>query len=156
MSNKTDSNSQLDKYDYSILSTLALEGRLSITELAERVGLSKSPVQARLKKLETQRYILGYQAKLNNELLGKSHVAFVQIKLNNTTAHALESFNRAVKNISAVEQCHMMAADFDYLLKVRTSDINTYRAVLGESISSLPYVAHTSTFVSMVAVVDPQ
>ncbi|MGB0865868.1 MAG: winged helix-turn-helix transcriptional regulator [Granulosicoccaceae bacterium] len=135
--------SQLDKYDHAILSTLALEGRLSITDLAERVGLSKSPVQARLKKLEAQRYILGYHARLNNDLLGKSHVAFVQIKLNNTTAQALEAFNRAVKEI-------------DYLLKVRTSDINSYRHALGESISSLPFVAHSSTFVSMSAVVDPQ
>jgi len=156
MNSKSTNFSQLDNYDYSILSILAISARISITELAERVGLSKSPVQARLKKLETQRYILGYQARLNNDLLGKSHVAFVQIKLNNTTAHALETFNRAVKEITAVEQCHMMAADFDYLLKVRTSDINTYRIVLGESISSLPYVAHTSTFVSMAAVVDPQ
>jgi len=156
MSNKSENTSQLDNYDYSILSNLAIAGRLSITELAERVGLSKSPVQARLKKLETQRYILGYHARLNSELLGKSHVAFVQIKLNNTTAHALDAFNRAVKEIAAVEQCHMMAADFDYLLKVRTSDINNYRAVLGESISSLPYVAHTSTFVSMASVIDPQ
>ena len=156
MADKPVNTGLLDKYDYTILSTLALEGRLSITELAERVGLSKSPVQARLKKLEAQRYILGYHAKLNNQLLGKSHVAFVQIKLNNTTAQALEAFNRAVKEIEAVEQCHMMAANFDYLLKVRTSDINNYREVLGESISSLPYVAHSSTFVSMAAIVDPQ
>lgn len=153
---KSNNDSHLDKFDLAILSTLALEGRLSITDLAERVGLSKSPVQARLRKLEAQRYILGYHAKLNNELLGKSHVAFVQIKLSNTTAQALEAFNRAVKEIAVVEQCHMMAANFDYLLKVRTSDINMYREVMGESISSLPYVAHTSTFVSMAAIVDPQ
>lgn len=148
-------SASLDKFDQAILSTLAVEGRLSITELAERVGLSKSPVQARLRKLEAQRYILGYHAKLNNDLLGRSHVAFVQIKLNNTTAQALEAFNRAVREIEVVEQCHMMAADFDYLLKVRTDDINTYRQVLGERISSLPHVAQTSTFVSMAAVVDP-
>ncbi len=156
MASNSSNHRTLDKYDSAILSTLALEGRLGLTELAERVGLSKSPVQARLKKLEAQHYILGYQAKLNNELLGKSHVAFVQIKLNNTTAQALEAFNRAVKTIDVVEQCHMMAANFDYLLKVRTRDINDYRKVLGESISSLPYVAHSSTFVSMAAIVDPQ
>ncbi len=147
---------ELDKFDHAILKTLANDGRLSVTELAERVGLSKSPVQARLKRLQNDRYILGFQAKLNHELMGKPHVAFVQIKLNNTTAQALEAFNRAVKEVEAVEQCHMIASNFDYLLKVRTSDINTYRAVLGESISALPHVAHSSTFVSMAAVIEPQ
>jgi len=65
---------------------------------------------------------------------------------------ALEAFNAAVATIPEIEQCHMMAASFDYLLKVRVRDMNAYRAVLAEKISRLPHVASTSTFVAMQAV----
>jgi Lrp/AsnC family leucine-responsive transcriptional regulator len=145
----------LDHYDRSIVDLLTRDGRLSITELAERVGLTKTPVQARLKRLEANGVIKGFHARVDHALLGCSHVAFVQVRLDNTTAHALESFNEAVRTIGAIEQCHMIAGDFDYLLKVRTRDINTYREVLGERISALPHVAHTATHVAMLAVVEP-
>ncbi|MBN9274028.1 MAG: Lrp/AsnC ligand binding domain-containing protein, partial [Mesorhizobium sp.] len=67
---------------------------------------------------------------------------------------ALDAFNRAVTGVPEIEQCHMMAASFDYLLKVRTRDIAAYRRVLGERISALPHVAQTSTFVAMETVKD--
>ena len=65
---------------------------------------------------------------------------------------ALRQFNTAVRQIPEVEECHMIASSFDYLLKVRTADIRRYREVLGERISSLPHVASTSTFVVMETV----
>ena len=68
------------------------------------------------------------------------------------TEAALTAFNKAVLTVPEVEQCHMMASSFDYLLKVRTSDIQSYRRVLGEVISALPHVASTSTYVAMEAV----
>ena len=71
-----------------------------------------------------------------------------------TTAVALEAFNKAALTVPAIEQCHMIAGGFDYLLKVRTEDIAEYRSVLAEQISALPHVAQTSTYVSMQAVKD--
>ena len=71
-----------------------------------------------------------------------------------TTAAALDAFNKAVRRLPEVEQCHMIAGGFDYLLKVRTRDISSYRQVLGEKISALPHVAQTSTYVVMEAVKD--
>lgn len=142
----------LDRIDHNILKWLSLDGRMSITELAEKVGLSKSPCQTRLKRLQDDGYILGFRAILNDAKLGREHVAFTEVKLNNTRETALDAFNQAVLNIPEIEQCHMIASSFDYLLKVRTKDITAYRQVLGEQISNLPHVAHTSTFVAMQSV----
>jgi len=102
-----------------------------------------------MRRLEDQGYIVGYTALVDHKKLGDKHIAFVQVSLNDTKTKALEAFNASVRNIAEVEQCHMIAADFDYLLKVRTSDIDAYREVLGEKISNLPHVKQTSTFVVM-------
>jgi Lrp/AsnC family leucine-responsive transcriptional regulator len=66
----------------------------------------------------------------------------------------LTAFNAAALKVPEIEQAHMIAGAFDYLLKVRTRDIRDYRRVLGEVISTLPFVGHTSTHVSMEAVKD--
>ena len=145
---------QLDRIDKNILSSLARDGRLSMSELAGKVGLSKTPVQARVKRLEKDGYIRGYQAIIDRERMGEGHVAFVQVKLSDTRSAALDAFNRSVQAVPEIEQCHMMASSFDYLLKVRTRDIAAYRRVLGERISALPHVAQTSTFVAMETVKD--
>lgn len=145
---------QLDRIDRNILFALAQEARLSMAELAAKVGLSKTPVQARVKKLENGGFIRGYGAIIDRERMGEGHVAFVQVKLSDTRSAALDEFNRAVQTVREIEQCHMMAASFDYLLKVRTRDIASYRRVLGERISALPHVAQTSTFVAMETVKD--
>ena len=144
----------IDKIDDQIIRILAKNGRITLSDLAKEVNLSISPCQARLKKLEEKKYILGYHARINYEQLQKAHVAFVQVVLSDTRASALENFNREVSKLESIEQCHMIAGGFDYLLKVRTTDIDSYRLLLAEKISSLPYVASTSTFVSMQSVKD--
>jgi Lrp/AsnC family leucine-responsive transcriptional regulator len=144
----------MDKFDLSILHELQQNGRITVTELARRVGLSKTPCQVRMRRLEEAGYIKGYVAILDRKKLGGSHIAFVNVTLSDTKTHALASFNEAVQSIAEVEECHMIASDFDYLLKVRTADIETYRMVLGEKISALPFVQQTSTFVVMESIKD--
>ncbi|WP_299691167.1 Lrp/AsnC ligand binding domain-containing protein [uncultured Tateyamaria sp.] len=143
---------RLDRLDNAILVALAQDARISITDLAVRIGLSKSPTQARLKRLETQGVIKGYRALLDPIRLGLDHVAFVEVRLSETREAALEAFNAAVRGVPQVEQAHMIAGRYDYLLKVRTRNMADYRHVLGEVISNLPYVDATSTFVAMEAV----
>lgn len=143
---------QLDRFELAILETLSQEGRLPITELAARVGLSKTPCAVRFKRLCDLGYITGFRAVLDPQLLNREHVAFTEVKLSDTTESALSAFNDAVSAIPEVEQCHMIAGSFDYLLKVRTADIRAYRRVLGETISALPFVANTSTHVAMQSV----
>ena len=142
----------LDRFDLAILRILSTDGRVSATELSRRIGLSKSPAQARLKRLEETGVITGYRALLDPIRMGLAHVAFVEVRLSDTREAALQAFNKAVLLIPEVEQCHMIASRFDYLLKVRTADIADYRRVLAEKLSSLPHVASTSTYVAMEAV----
>jgi len=142
----------IDKIDEKLISLLAKNGRSTLSDLAKQVNLSISPCQARIKKLEEHKYILGYHAQINYQKLEKAHIAFVQVSLSNTRAKALEEFNIEVGKLDAVEQCHMIAGGYDYLLKVRTSSIKYYRLLLSEKISALPYVSSTSTFVSMQSV----
>lgn len=143
---------ELDQFDTKILQELSADGRLSITELASRIGLSKSPCQLRLRRLIDDGFIEGFRAILSSEKLGLDHVAFVEVKLSDTREDALKSFNDAARKIKEIEACHMIAGRFDYLLKVRTRDIRRYRIVLGEKISTLPFVASTSTNVVMQTV----
>ena len=145
-------HSGLDRFDTAILTVLAEDGRISITDLARRIGLSKSPTQARLRRLEESGVILGYRALLDPIRLGLDHVAFVEVRLSDTREAALKAFNTAVSKVPEIEQAHMIAGNFDYLLKVRTRDMTSYRRFLGETISILPHVANTSTYVAMEAV----
>jgi Lrp/AsnC family leucine-responsive transcriptional regulator len=145
-------NGHLDRFDRAILEVLSTEGRLPATELARRIGLSKSPTQARLRRLERDGVIAGYRAVVDPIRLGRAHVAFVEVKLGDTREAALAAFNRAVRELPEVEECHLIAGSFDYLLKVRTADIAAYRRVLAERISALPHVTQTSTYVAMEAV----
>ena len=151
---KSPTKGEIDSFDRRILDALRSDGRMSITELAKRVGLSKTPTQVRLKRLIDERYIRGFRAVIDPAKLGLDHIAFAEVKLSDTREAALDEFRRAVLKIPEVEECHMIASSFDYLLKVRTADIRRYRIVLGERISSLPHVASTSTFVAMETIRD--
>ena len=98
--------------------------------------------------------IKGFKAVLDNHALDRNHIAFTEVKLSDTRDSALNAFNKAVQGIPQIEQCHMIAGQFDYLLKVRTRNIADYRYALGEKISSLPCVANTSTHVVMESIKD--
>lgn len=144
----------LDSFDRRIIEAVLQDARISLVDLANRVGLSRTPCQLRLKRLIDDGIILGFHASLNYKHLGMSHIAFVELKLSDTREPALREFKKAVRAVKEVEQCHLIAGPFDYLLKVRTENIDAYRATLAESISRLPYVSSTSTFVVMEAVKD--
>ena len=151
---KMHGNGDIDQFDLKILRELSVNGRISVAALATRIGLSKTPSLARMRRLEARGYITGYRAMIDPAKVGLGHIAFVEVRLSNTTDAALNAFNAAVRKLAEVEQCHMIAGGFDYLLKVRTGDIAAYRRVLGEKISALPHVAHSSTYVAMEAVKD--
>jgi len=149
---RTMTREELDNFDHAILRFLRQDGRMSVTELANRISLSKSPTQSRLKRLEREGFITGFQALLNHQKLGLGHVVFVEVRLNDTRESALRAFADAVNASPEIEECHLIAGSFDYLIKVRSSDIHNYRQILAERISSLPHVASTSTHVAMESV----
>jgi Lrp/AsnC family leucine-responsive transcriptional regulator len=145
---------KLDRIDQAILIELVKNARISMIELGQKVGLSKTPVSARVRRLESEGVITGYRAELSARRLGRDHVAFLEVRLSDTREKALQEFNRAARASPEIEECHMIAGGFDYLVKVRTGDIAEYRRVLSESLSMLPHVASTSTYVSMESVRD--
>ncbi|WP_068544793.1 winged helix-turn-helix transcriptional regulator [Thalassotalea crassostreae] len=135
----------LDRIDLTILDTLQRHGRISNVELAKQVNLSPSPCLDRVKRLETQGYIKRYGAVLDAELLNYSMSAFIQVTLDRTTADVFNDFRDEVVNIKEVSECHMVAGGFDYLIKLRVSDMANYRDVLG-MIVELPGVSQTHTY----------
>ena len=150
--NSENDHTTADRFDRAILTALAEDGRMTVTDLAKRIGLSKSPTQARLKRLENKGVILGYRALIDPIRMGLDHVAFVEVRLTDTREKALDVFNQAVARIPEIEQAHLIAGNFDYLMKIRTKSMKDYRRVLAEKISTLPHVASTSTYVAMQAV----
>ena len=122
------------------------DGRLPVVDLAEQVGLSKSPCLKRLRRLERSGYIRSYRAELDADKINQGYLVYVQVKLAGTHRSALDQFNKAVADIPEIMSCHMMAGGFDYLLKIRTSDMKAYRLFLGDVLSVLPGVDQTATF----------
>lgn len=145
---------QIDEIDRKIIHELQRNARISITDLSARVGLSKTPVAARIKALEESGLIAGYRAILSPLKLGLTHVTYVEVRLSDTREAALSRFNTAVRAIPEVEECYMIAGGFDYLLKVRSRDMADYRRIMGEELSALPFVHATSSYVAMEAVVE--
>ena len=89
---------EIDPLNMKILRELSVNGRISVTDLAAKIGLSKTPCLARMRRLETQGYIRGYRAVIDPTKVGLGHIAFVEVKLSDTTDKALNVFNAAVRN----------------------------------------------------------
>jgi Lrp/AsnC family leucine-responsive transcriptional regulator len=145
---------KLDSIDRRILAELQTNGRLPIVELANRVHLTKTPCAERVKRLERAGIITGYMATLDAKAMGAGNVIIVHVTLKQTSDNAFELFNAAVKRIPQVQGCYLLAGQFDYMLKVRTSDITEYRNVLADQIGRLPGVQLTHSYVAMEVVKD--
>lgn len=144
----------LDPINRRILAELVANARIPISELAARVGLSKTPVSLRVKQMEEAGLITGYRTILSPMKLGLTHVTYVEVKMSDTRQSALDKFNESVRNIPEVEECYMIAGGYDYLMKVRSRDMVHFRQIMAEQISSLPFLHATSSYVAMEAVVE--
>jgi Lrp/AsnC family transcriptional regulator, leucine-responsive regulatory protein len=140
---------ELDRIDRRILRTLQQEGRISNTELAERVGLSATPCSERVKRLERDGFITGYHARLNPHALGQSLLMFVEIRLSAKSGRIFDEFKREVLKLPNVLECHLVSGDFDYLIKARIPEMNAYRKLLGDMLLALPGARESRSFVVM-------
>jgi Lrp/AsnC family transcriptional regulator, leucine-responsive regulatory protein len=140
---------RLDRIDLNILKVLQSNGRISNVELSQKVGLSPAPCLVRVKKLEQEGVIESYRAQLNPVRLGFSMLAFIEVTLERTTSDVFDKFNQSVQTITEIEECHMVAGGFDYLIKIRCTDMEDYRRILGEKISTISGVSQTHTYVVM-------
>ena len=139
----------LDKLDRHILRILQQEGRISMKDLGERVGLSITPCIERVKRMERDGVITGYYAKVSPAALGAKLLVFVEITLNQKSASAFEQFRREVLQIPEVQECHLVSGDFDYLIKARSQEMAEFRKLLGDMLLQLPGAAHSKSYVVM-------
>lgn len=132
---------KIDPTDARILNVLQHHGRISNAELAARVNLSPSACHRRVQQLESAGVIRDYVARLNARALGRHTVVFVEITLRGQADDVLNAFERAVKTIPDVQECHLMAGTADYLLKVLARDTDDYARIHRDYLSRLPGVA---------------
>src|SRR3546814_11831481 len=97
---------EMDEFDRKIVAALIEDGRMTVTDLAQAVGLSKTPCQVRLRRLIETGVIRGFRAIVDPAKLGMDHVAFAEVKLSDTREKALDEFNAAVRRIPEVEESH--------------------------------------------------
>ena len=139
----------MDRTDHRILDILQRNGRITNVDLAEKVHLSPPPCLERVKRLEREGYIEKYVGILNPYKLNAGLLAFIQVTLHSTASKDLEKFNQAVAGLEQVQECHMVSGGFDYLIKVRASDMQAYRDFLGHELADIPNVRETHTYVVM-------
>jgi len=144
----------IDQTDIKILAELQNDGRLSNADLARRVNLSATPCLERMRRLEREGYIVNYVAQLDPHKLGYPVVCFIQVTLDRTTPDVFDLFKESVVNQPEIQECHMVAGGFDYLLKIRLPEMAQYRSFLGDIITALPGVQGTHTYVVMEEVLS--
>jgi len=140
---------ELDATDARILATLQKRGRISNAELSETVNLSASACHRRVQRLEEAGVILGYVALLDSKRLERSTVVFVEITLSGQTDEVLDAFEREVRLIPDVLECHLMAGTADYLLKVVAADTEDFARIHRKKLARLPGVAQMHSSFSL-------
>ncbi|WP_263140143.1 Lrp/AsnC family transcriptional regulator [Pseudomonas sp. RIT-PI-AD] len=144
--------SDLDRTDLKILGALAEDGRLSWRELAQRIGLSLTPTLRRVKRLEEERYIQGYFARLDEGRLSGTVSVFVSVRLEKQSVDLLASFEERIVQSPQVMSCFQMTGDADYVLRVVVKDLAAYQAFLTHTLTCIPGVASVTSAFSLKSV----
>lgn len=142
-------NPQLDAIDWAILGVLQSDAALPVHEVGERVGLSSNACWRRIRRLEDTGVIARRVALLDADKLGLATTVFVAIRTNRHDPQWLEAFSRGIALIDEVIECHRMAGDVDYLLKLVVQDIAHYDRIYRKLIAAVPDLADVSSTFSM-------
>jgi Lrp/AsnC family leucine-responsive transcriptional regulator len=140
---------ELDKIDLKILDILQRDGRISITDLAEKVNLSATPCSERVKRLEREGIITGYHARVQPAALGLNLLVFLEIKLSAKSGDVFDKVKQELLYLPEVMECHLVSGDFDYLVKARLTEMHEYRRLLGEILKRLPSSAESHSYIVM-------
>jgi Lrp/AsnC family leucine-responsive transcriptional regulator len=135
----------LDAVDLKILDILQTDGRITNSELAHRIGLTAGPVLTRVSKLETAGFIKRYVAVIDREAMGLPVTAFVSVIMKTHDRESTREFNEAVQALPEVLECHHIAGEEDYLLKVVAANPADYERFVLESLSAIPSVQRVKT-----------
>jgi Lrp/AsnC family transcriptional regulator, leucine-responsive regulatory protein len=136
---------KLDAIDYTIIKNLQQDGRLSNSDLAQRIHLSPSACLRRVRLLEEAGIIEGYAMLVNPAAIGKPSNIFVEVSLNSQSEASLSDFEGAVVDCPEIMECYLMAGSFDYLLKIVAADPSDYERIHTLHLSRLPNVSRIQT-----------
>lgn len=144
----------MDRIDRKILALLQADGRLTVTELAHRVGLTVAPCHRRLRELERTGAIRGYRAVVDPAALGLGFEVLVAVTMEREDANTITEFERGLATIPAVRNAERLFGDPDYLVRVATADIAAYQRLRDEKLATLPGVQRLTSTIVMKRVVD--
>ncbi|WP_264214117.1 Lrp/AsnC family transcriptional regulator [Leisingera thetidis] len=137
-----------DQFDRKILQALAEDGRISNSQLAQKIGLSPSPCWQRVRRLENEGVISGYRAILDQEKLGAPEVVMIEVVLDRHDDEILEAFGTTMERIPEVLEVHLTTGEYDYLIKVAVNGTRGYEEFLRRKLYRVPGIRHTrSSFV---------
>jgi DNA-binding Lrp family transcriptional regulator len=136
---------KLDRIDRRILHDLQDKGRMTNVELAKRAGISAPPCLRRVRALEKAGLIKGYHAEVNAEALGFSVTVFAQVGLSSQAEADLRAFEQLVASYPEVRECHMLAGEADFLLRIVATDWDAYQRFLTSKLTPAPNVSHVKT-----------
>ncbi|MBY6059044.1 Lrp/AsnC family transcriptional regulator [Leisingera daeponensis] len=137
-----------DQFDRKILLALAEDGRISNSQLAQKIGLSPSPCWQRVRRLEKEGVISGYRAILDQEKLGAPEVVMIEVVLDRHDDEILEAFGTTMERIPEVLEVHLTTGEYDYLIKVAVNGTRGYEEFLRRKLYRVPGIRHTrSSFV---------
>jgi DNA-binding Lrp family transcriptional regulator len=144
----------MDTIDRKIIAELQAKGRLTVTELAQRVGLSVAPCHRRLRELERVGAIRGYRAVVDPTAIGLGFEVLVQVTMDREDAATVADFERGLAEIAEVRHAERLFGDPDYLLRVATADIAAYQTLRDTQLATLPGVGRLTSTIVMKRVVD--
>lgn len=151
---KQQTSTEIDRIDRKLLDILQREGRIPMTELSERIGLSTSPCTERVRRLERAGVITGYHARLHPAAVGRTLLVFVEIKLSAKSGEIFDAVRKEFLHMPEVLECHLVSGGFDYLLKARLRGMSQYRHLLGNILKKLPVSAESHSYVVMEEIRD--
>ena len=143
---------KLDAIDKKIIRLLQADGKITVGELSEKVGLSPSPCARRVRLLEEAGIIKGYAALIDQSKVGLPISAFASIKLERQSEENLDRFGEAVSGWSEVVDCYLMTGQRDYLMRIVTSDLESYERFLKDKLTRLEGVASIETSFALVQI----
>ncbi|MBX2853607.1 MAG: Lrp/AsnC ligand binding domain-containing protein [Rhodobacteraceae bacterium] len=144
----------LDRIDRRILQLLQREGRLTNADLAQRVNVSAATCHRRTQRLFDEGYMRGVRAEVAPERVGLGALVMVGVVLDRSTPESFGAFEAAITKLPFILDCHLVAGDFDYFLKIRVRDIADFNRLHGDQLIALPGVRQTRTFFVMKEVID--
>ena len=146
--------SEPDRIDMKILRLLQANGRLANAELAQLVDVSAATCHRRTQRLFEEGYVTSVRAAVAPQKIGRGALVMVGVVLDRSTAESFGNFEKAITKLKIVLDCHLVAGDFDYFLKIRVKDMADFNRIHGEQLITLPGVRQTRTFFVMKEVID--